>query len=363
MKMLETSRADVASWYQGEISRLQSELGDDPEDLETALTDLHTEYLHRNQSETHLTSGPQINESVQAICERRYQRLTEANDLQAIIMFIMNLIMRLKGKLGSIDTEAVKAELLQLHMKTELELQRVEASFASRKRRIRQQTPDDEGRENMLDKLEFDKQEQVDKITTDFLSEIADLQKRYGIVEESAQPEILSEGLEKWWGNLKDLINRYISQAADMAEELLDDPAALKQKTATLEAALQKKEQNGEFARETNEAWGLSNLVSIPKFFWQVYIKFMEGRYGWLRDRSWAKRVYAIDPSADPNTFTAASPYSIVRTKAHYTVVFFSAVTVALLLLIVSIGMIPVISDLISFVFFHAKEIIMEVQL
>lgn len=310
-------KEELEGWYQNQISALQGEHGDSPEELDQTLNVLETEYQQRLQTlrdEYSIEEGYEVES--QTLRDAYWKALEDME----------------KQKAAHVSTQ-----MQELGLDHDMATTAARAEFEERGQ-----------------SMEREYQERYDALRRKH-----ELPPGEVLCPKSKE---MSEGiLDDWWVRLQELFARYVGEAETQAEHLLDDPNEAKRRVDNLERVLLKKEQNGAFATPMQEGiFSWTKYLNIPGFFWRrVYLRWMESRFGWLRDKSWAKRVRRIDPSADPDTFENPDPDSTVRTKEEYTGVFFAALTLSLIGVVASMAVIPVVAELIGYLFVEAKGMLL----
>lgn len=200
-------------------------------------------------------------------------------------------------------------------------------------------------------------------IETTFQQKFNNLRAKYemppGEVLIPKATQIEEARLDDWWSRLQDMFRAQTGQVIAKAEAMIDNPTNAQREVNNLEAILNRKEQRGEFIQGIDEGmFTWVKYINIPGWYWnRVVVPWLENTFGWIRDKSWAARVKAIDPQADPLTFVNPDAQAAFRTKNDYTAVFFSAIMLALIGILTKMAIVPIIPGLLGFLFVQARQL------
>lgn len=200
-------------------------------------------------------------------------------------------------------------------------------------------------------------------LETDFQQKFNNLRAKYemppGEVLIPKATQIEESILDEWWERLKVFFKTESAQIINQAEAMISNPVHTHSNLDYLETTLNMKERKGEFVQGVNEGiFSWVKYINIPGWYWnRVVLPWLENTFGWMRDKSWAARVKAIDPHADPLTFVNPDEQAAFRTKSDYTAIFFSAIMLALIGLLTKMAIIPIIPGLLGFLFVQARQL------
>ncbi len=188
------------------------------------------------------------------------------------------------------------------------------------------------------------------------------LQTKYGIPRgdlltpkrhDNTQMAVMESIFDDWWRRIQDLFTRYSNDAVEQTNHLMRNPSNIHREIANLDRDLEAKERAGKITSDLEEGIVsvLTSPLRIPSWFWGIYTKWMEKRFGWLRDRWWKSRVQKEDPDANIDTYIFNIGTSNETSKEDYTALLYALLTLSFLIIFVGMSKIPIVASLIKYLY------------
>lgn len=313
------ARSILENWYQLELSRFQADSDDNV--LDRVLSNLEARYEHRYYD---LRRMHRLDEAYAA--EKRELRDRLARDMDKLYAQREQAIQAKVDKLGIERTAAYEMIKYEYNQR--------ETDLIHRYQREYQKL------QNEYDIPSGDKIIPYYKDDTSGMDETICMNEAW---------------YDDWWDELKKFYQRYSDKAIKLVEIWLDNPTKFQVDTQRLDRELEQKVQTGEVVVPDMEEGFLSKLATMPwnplkigSWFWNdVYLDWMDNRFGWLRDRWWKKRQQKL----------AAKGKEDWMGKDDYTAILYGLLTLAFLT--VATGIMSVIPVwLISSLYQWAQEMI-----
>jgi hypothetical protein len=372
----------LEKWYQDSISELQVELNDDPPSLEDAYNKLDTTY-HTKVAELNVKYGVEEAVLTEEQADLFYETVDELHEDSEEFSCIMEKIdpkrkeaykrerkaalhrlnnefgrirtkwkREMKDRAGWYDREIAKYD----YKKTDKGEDGYESSYKILRREQKEMT--DHIREKRDAELKVHKKRR-NKI-------LKSIRGKYSLKEGYKEDSRVTEGfLDDWWRQIQSIFSSNMREIVSKTEHQLDNPHKIKRDIQVLDRQLEKKARDRDFI-DMQEGF-LSTLSTmplnpfkIPGWFWNdIYMKWLDSRIGWIRDRSWEQRVRKADPTANPDTYVFHQGTRSEMTKDDYTAWFYALMTINFLGTLVLLGKIPIIGSLVKYLYTEAVSVIM----